>query len=279
MASGFLPEFATHRSKHGVDQFKRSFVDVVNQPRSDPHSSDHVHDSRSSPISNWQASTSPSPSHVSPTPSPQHNPPSNRPASPQPLNHPPPCPPLPLLGCSRCLDPFNLRPSCKSQVRCKACYHYGHIRHNCLRNKRKIQNFRIKAKPTGRETNLSPALTPVAPPPNPAPSAAPPPPPPCYHHLTDDNGESMANYPCDPHPHLPPGADIVPQCIHHRRRAFHVFTNTPLINCDDWAVIILEPKSDPAQFVGDAALIRAFLNGQGHHVRQMTRSAMGVALI
>jgi hypothetical protein len=76
----------------------------------------------------------------------------------------------------------------------------------------------------------------------------------------------MANYPCDPHPHLPPGADIVPHCIHRRHRAFHVFTNTPLITCDDWAIVILEPESDLAQFAGDAALIQAFLNDQGHHV-------------
>jgi hypothetical protein len=80
----------------------------------------------------------------------------------------------------------------------------------------------------------------------------------------------MANYPSDPHPHLPPSANIVPHCIHRRRRAFHVFSNTPLLNCDDWAIVILEPEIDLSQFASDADLIRAFLNKQGYHVHQMS---------
>jgi hypothetical protein len=43
--------------------------------------------------------------------------------------------------------------------------------------------------------------------------------------------------------------------------------------------VVLEPPTDPEQFIGDAALIRSFLNDQGYHVRQMTRSGMGVALV
>jgi hypothetical protein len=89
----------------------------------------------------------------------------------------------------------------------------------------------------------------------------------------------MANYPCDPRPHLPPGTDFIPLCAHRRRRGFHVFSGAPLLNCDDWANVVLEPPSDPEQFVGDAALIRSFLNEQGYHVRQMTRSGMGAALV
>jgi hypothetical protein len=51
------------------------------------------------------------------------------------------------------------------------------------------------------------------------------------------------------------------------------------MNCDDWAIVILEPPSDPAQFPADAALIRHFLNDRGFHVRQITRSGMGAALV
>jgi hypothetical protein len=43
--------------------------------------------------------------------------------------------------------------------------------------------------------------------------------------------------------------------------------------------VVLEPPIDPEQFISDAALIRSFLNDQGYHVRQMTRSGMGAALV
>jgi hypothetical protein len=41
----------------------------------------------------------------------------------------------------------------------------------------------------------------------------------------------------------------------------------------------LEPPTDPEQFIDDDALIRNFLNEQGYHVRRMTRSGMGAALV
>jgi hypothetical protein len=92
---------------------------VVTRPCQDPRSSDHELDSRSPIFLNRHCSTSPSPSHVSPTPSPPSQPIRQPPPQPTPplvhpssqFSHPSP---LPLLGCSRCLDPFHLRPVCKS---------------------------------------------------------------------------------------------------------------------------------------------------------------------
>jgi hypothetical protein len=51
------------------------------------------------------------------------------------------------------------------------------------------------------------------------------------------------------------------------------------MNCDDWVIVILEPPTDPEQFPANAALIRGFLNNNGYHVRQITRSGMGAALV
>ncbi|KAM0917784.1 hypothetical protein ACQ4PT_009225 [Festuca glaucescens] len=89
----------------------------------------------------------------------------------------------------------------------------------------------------------------------------------------------MACYPCNPTPHLPPGTEIIEPSIHHRRRGYHIFSGVPLLNCDDWGIVVLEPPTDLEQFVEDAALIHEFLNARGHHVRQITRSGMGAALV
>jgi hypothetical protein len=43
--------------------------------------------------------------------------------------------------------------------------------------------------------------------------------------------------------------------------------------------VVLEPPIDLEQFIGDAALIRNFLNEQGYHVRQMTHSGMAATLV
>jgi hypothetical protein len=73
--------------------------------------------------------------------------------------------------------------------------------------------------------------------------------------------------------------DIVQPSIHHSRQGFHVFSGAQLLNTDQWAIVVLEPATDLAQFQGDAALIRNFLNNEGYHVHQLTRSGMGAALV
>jgi hypothetical protein len=89
----------------------------------------------------------------------------------------------------------------------------------------------------------------------------------------------MANYPCDPTPHLPPGTNVIPPCIHRRRRTMHVFGGAPLLICDDWAIVILEPPSNPDHFGADAAFIYDFLDHQGYAVKTISRSAMGASLV
>ncbi|KAM0909714.1 hypothetical protein ACQ4PT_014652 [Festuca glaucescens] len=89
----------------------------------------------------------------------------------------------------------------------------------------------------------------------------------------------MANYPCDPIPHLPPGYTIVELYDHQRHRGYHVFNGAPLLPFEEWGIVELIPATNPEQFASDATLIRGFLDTQGHHVHQITRSGMGTALV
>ena len=87
----------------------------------------------------------------------------------------------------------------------------------------------------------------------------------------------MANYPCDPIPHLPPGAGYVP--FNHRRpqRGYVVVGGSTNEVCDDWAIVQLEPEPSWEQFEGTSILIRAQMAQRGYDIRQISRCAMGAA--
>ncbi|KAM0922748.1 hypothetical protein ACQ4PT_005977 [Festuca glaucescens] len=89
----------------------------------------------------------------------------------------------------------------------------------------------------------------------------------------------MANYPCDPIPHLPPGYTIVEPNDQQRRRGYHVFNGAPLQLYEEWGIVELIPATNPEQFASDAMLIRGYLDTQGHHVHHISRSGMGTALV
>jgi hypothetical protein len=58
-----------------------------------------------------------------------------------------------------------------------------------------------------------------------------------------------------------------------------VFGGSPLFICDNQAIIVLEPPSDPDHFTADAALIHDFLVNQGYVVKTVLRYVMGAALV
>lgn len=80
-------------------------------------------------------------------------------------------------------------------------------------------------------------------------------------------------------PWATPGPNANPRFVAVPASSMDTSSGPPPLNCDDWAIIVLEPETDPEQFLGDAALIRDFLNNRGFHVRQMSRSTMGAALV
>jgi hypothetical protein len=110
--------------------------------------------------------------------------------------------------CSKCLALGHHFRDCTSQVRCRSCWNYGHISRNCLKKKklplyyRCIDNFNTESPDRSPNGNRSPY-----------PSSASPNSSPLLLEDIDRRplaAEDMANYPCDPLPHLPTGAVPVP---------------------------------------------------------------------
>lgn len=49
---------------------------------------------------------------------------------------------LPLISCDRCLGLGHKRKDCTQQIRCKACFNYGHVSSRCLSRKRDKWRYR-----------------------------------------------------------------------------------------------------------------------------------------
>jgi hypothetical protein len=91
--------------------------------------------------------------------------------------------------------------------------------------------------------------------------------------------EVMANYPCDPLPHLPPSAVPVPFNALRPQCGYVVVGGELLIICDDWAIVSLEPEPDLTHFQGMSQLIRAQFEQRGFRIRQISRCGMGTTLV
>jgi hypothetical protein len=60
----------------------------------------------------------------------------------------------PFLGCFRCLGKGHWARSCRSDIRCRFCYLYGHIEKSCFREKKKkIKPLLLEAQARHRSTN------------------------------------------------------------------------------------------------------------------------------
>jgi hypothetical protein len=91
--------------------------------------------------------------------------------------------------------------------------------------------------------------------------------------------EVMANYPCNPLPHLPPGVVPVPFNTLRPQRGYMVVGGELPIICDDWAIISLELEPDLTHFQGMSQLICAQFEQRGFCIRQISRCGMGTALV
>ena len=90
----------------------------------------------------------------------------------------------------------------------------------------------------------------------------------------------MANYPCDPTPHLPPGTAVIEPHGIRRRRTYHYLGGAPLNVAHEWAIVTLAPPPDPAHYEQDIALIRHFLHEtRGWPIAEDSRCGMGAALV
>jgi hypothetical protein len=116
-------------------------------------------------------------------------------------------------ACFRCLAEDHLIISCNNKIRCRSCYHYGHISRQCL-NKRKINQSIWRKK--SEENNIydsSPEVTLASLTPGPYTNS--------ITHVSESLisnqstptsrlSPAMANYVCDPFPHVPAGMVAIP---------------------------------------------------------------------
>ncbi|KAM0887532.1 hypothetical protein ACQ4PT_028966 [Festuca glaucescens] len=89
----------------------------------------------------------------------------------------------------------------------------------------------------------------------------------------------MANFPCDPLPHLPPGTSIVEPGPLRTKRSYVVVGGDLPVACDDWAIATLAPEIDAAEYDGAIAVIVDYLEHRGLTVCHTTRCGMGTALV
>ena len=91
---------------------------------------------------------------------------------------------------------------------------------------------------------------------------------------------SMANYPCDFIPHLPPGAGFIPSNGLRLQRGYAMVGGSLPVACEAWAIVIVEPEPHLDQFQGTSALISDFLEQhRGFTVREISRCGLGSALV
>lgn len=112
---------------------------------------------------------------------------------------------LPPL-CSRCLGPGHSTKECGNLVRCRTCYNYGHMSVSCLSKSRHTLKFRPVSIPEGEGATPSSfksveQLLDA--------SVATPPPLPATPTVKNLNSSAMANWACDPRPHVPKGFTLV----------------------------------------------------------------------
>jgi hypothetical protein len=91
--------------------------------------------------------------------------------------------------------------------------------------------------------------------------------------------EAMANYPCDPLPHLPPGADLIPFNALRPQRGYVVVGGELPIIYNDWAIVLLEPEPNMQMFQGTSQLIRGQFEHCGFCIRQISCCGMSTALV
>jgi hypothetical protein len=89
----------------------------------------------------------------------------------------------------------------------------------------------------------------------------------------------MANYDCDPFPHVPAGMVAIPPGPLRTQRGYVVLGGEFPVFADDWAVATLTPGLSQNHFEIIRGTIENHLQGLGLEVRSMSKCAMGSALV
>jgi hypothetical protein len=153
--------------------------------------------------------------------------------------------------CGRCLSMKHLVRDCKNDIRCRACYSYGHIKKQCLKyqKKSKAQKWVPKRSgplPKGEAPGQTPAVS--ASPGNITLSSAPPavalPSPRSTPNL--DSSAAMAVFEVDPTPWLPWGHQVIDGGPTRLPRTYYNAPHDPLEQHQDFCIAVVEPAPPPA---------------------------------
>ena len=172
--------------------------------------------------------------------------------------------PLPISGpdqlggregqCRRCLGPGHKRKDCTRMVRCILCYNYGHTSLTCLSKIHAKRRYRVVSRSEVEGTlgnHLYPKTTPPlvpSPPISTVPASV----------TENPTTSSMANWPYDPVPHLPPGFSIQePPLRNGIRQEVFVIGCYTLYN-EDLAIIKLQPPVSGDDFGEVKTALRSF---------------------
>jgi hypothetical protein len=89
----------------------------------------------------------------------------------------------------------------------------------------------------------------------------------------------MANYACDPFPHVPPGMAALPPGPLRTQRGYVVLGGDFPLICDDWAIASLVPEVGQNHFEIISQTIYHQLQVLGLEARSMSPCAMGSAFV
>jgi hypothetical protein len=116
-------------------------------------------------------------------------------------------------ACFRCLAEDHLIISCTNKIRCRSCYHYWHISRQCLNKRKTIQSVWRKKSEENNIYETSPEVNLVSSTPASYTNS--------ITHISESLisnqstptsclSPTMANYDCDPFPHVPAGMVAIP---------------------------------------------------------------------
>jgi hypothetical protein len=165
--------------------------------------------------------------------------------------------------CGRCLSMTHFQKDCTNDIRCRACYSYGHIKKNCFKFlvQAKAQKWVPKKSGPLPKEELSGATTTVSASSDrinsllpledvvlPSDSSTPNLPPPCTTPNLDSSS-SMAVFEVDPTPWLPWGHQVIDGGPTRLPRTFYSPAQDPLPYHHDFCIAIVEPAPPPADEV------------------------------
>ncbi|KAM0910334.1 hypothetical protein ACQ4PT_014228 [Festuca glaucescens] len=162
-----------------------------------------------------------------------------------------------VWACGRCLHMGHLTKDCTNEVRCKACYSYGHIKRNCLGNKSRVMKWipklatfpsltKTDSSVLGSSSNSSHSKYLDSGQYSPRSTSPPPPQLEPTHCDAEDSLLTMASFEVDPLPWLPWGHQVIDGGPTRLPRSFYFAPQDPPSLHQDYCIALLDTPPPPA---------------------------------